>query len=804
MMAEQESASAADGPEGIAIVGMAGRFPGAPDIRSFWRRLRGRADSVTRFRPEEAEDAYTPEERARPDYVGARPVLENVELFDAALFGMRPREAALTDPQHRVFLEVCWEALEDAGHDPRGCAGRDVGVYAGCSLNTYLLRHVCGDRAAVDRFLSDYQVGSYDTLVGNFVDSLATRVAYKLDLRGPAMSVATACSTSLTAVAQAVQALLLHQCEMALAGGVSITLPQRRGYFSQDGGMVSPDGTCRPFDAGANGTIFGSGAGVVLLKRLESALADGDHVYAVIRGAAVNNDGASKVGFTAPSVNAQAEVVATAQAIAGFDPASIGYVECHGTATPLGDPIEVAALAKAFGPAGGPGSCFIGSVKGHVGHLDAAAGVTGLIKAALAVESGIIPSTLNFRSPNPRLQLDRTPFAVADRLTDWPVREEPRRAGVSALGVGGTNVHLCIEQAPAASRAPSARPSREVLLMSARSAEGLVRAREALAARLREDPALALGDVAYTLATGRHPFPHRCAVVAASREEAIERLGAGQGPAIVTAEATRTARPVLFMFPGQGAQYRGMGGGLYAEEPVFREAMDRCAAILQPRLGLDLREALYGAIEGQGADAIRQTLLAQPAIFAVEYALAQLWMSRGVQPTAMIGHSVGEFVAATLSGVFTLEDALAVVAARGRLMQSLPGGAMLAVRLPEAELLPLLPEDVAIGAVNGPALTVAAGPENSVARLEATLAARGAMHRRLHTSHAFHSAMMEPILGALEAEVARVPLGSPAIPYVSCVTGNWITEAEARSSIYWARHCRAPVRFAASRHCTSV
>ena len=785
-----------DNLDGVAIIGMAGRFPGAGDVGTFWRNICAGVDSASRFDAGELEDSFTADERAQPDYVPVRPLLADVDQFDAQLFRMRPREASLTDPQHRIFLEISWSAIEDAGYDPQALAGRAVGVFAGCSHNTYLLRHVCGDRAAAERFTNDFQVGGYETLTGAIADALATRVSYKLDLRGPSMTIATACSTSLTAVAQAVQSLLLCQCDMALAGGVSVTFPQKRGYFAQDGGMVSTDGVCRPFDAGANGTLFGSGAGVVLLKRLEDAVADGDHIYAVIRGAAVNNDGASKVGFTAPSVDAQAEVVATAQLIAGFDPATVGYVECHGTATPLGDPIEVTALSRAFGEGGGPGRTWLGSVKGNVGHLDAAAGVTGLIKATLAVNHGVIPPTCHFTTPNPRLELEKTPFAIAGALVDWREPDGPRRAGVSALGVGGVNVHVCLEQAPPRLPAPGD-AAHSVLMLSARSADGLKRARAALAETLRAAPRTSLADVAHTLATGRGAFTHRAAIVADSVATAIDRLEAGEGAGIVVGEAAVTDRPVIFMFPGQGAQYPAMGLGLYESEPAFREAVDRCADILKPDLGLDLRAPLYGAgaRDGEGAETIRQTILAQPAIFTVEYALAQLWLSRGVRPAAMIGHSIGEFVAASLAGVLTLEEALGLVAVRGRLMQAAAPGAMLAVRLPEAELQAVLPADVDIAAVNAPGLTVAAGPFDAIEQLEGALNGLGVMHRRLHTSHAFHSAMMEPVLADLAVAAARITPKSATIPYVSCVTGDWITEAETGASAYWARHCRAAVRF---------
>ena len=704
---------------------------------------------------------------------------------------MHLREAALTDPQQRVFLECAWEALEDAGHDPASYAGA-IGVFAGASMNTYFLQNICKDRATIEEFTSTFQVGGYPTLVGNG-DFVATRTAYKLDLRGPALSVQTACSTSLVAVAQACQSLLMYQSDMALAGGASISFPQHRGYIHQEGGMVAADGHCRTFDAQASGTVFGNGVGVVLLKRLEDALADGDHVYAVIRGAAVNNDGAGKVGFTAPSIDGQAQVIAAAQAMAGVDPRSVSYVECHGTATPLGDPIEVAALTKVFRAATPDVDfCVLGSAKTNVGHLDAAAGVTGLIKTALALKHRQLPGTLHFQTPNPKLELNGSPFRVQAHLGAWPSTGEPLRAGVSALGVGGTNAHVVLEEAPAPAPADSARPA-QLLVLSARSEAALGRACAALADHLRAAADLALADAAFTLQAGRRGFAHRLALTADSVADAVAKLDAGAS----VGRAREPAPPVAFLFPGQGAQYPDMGRGLYDHAPTFRTAIDQCASLLHPELGADLRDLLYPpASSDAAAEALRNTAIAQPAIFAVEYALAQLWISWGVRPAAMAGHSVGEFVAACLAGVMALPDALSLVAARGRLMQALPGGAMLAVRLPEAELLKLLPASVSLAAVNAPSLCVAAGPFDAIAELEAALDERGAMGRRLHTSHAFHSAMTDPVLPELRARVAAVALRPPEIPFVSGVTGAWITAEQATSPDYWTRHCREPVRFA--------
>ncbi len=686
---------------------MAGRFPGAANPAALWQRLCRGDCMITPIPVEEIEDSYTADERAQPEYVAVRPIIADVERFDAALFGMRPREATLMDPQHRVFLEVAWEAFEDAGYAPMA-PGRPVGVFAGCSLNTYLLRHVCGEPGAAERFASEFQVGNYEALTGAIADTLATRVSYKLDLRGPSMSIATACSTSLTAVAQAVQSLLLHQCDMALAGGVSISFPQQRGYISQEGGIVSTDGVCRPFDADANGTVFGSGAAAVLLKRLEDAIADDDHIYAVIRGAGVNNDGASKVGFAAPSVDAQAEVIATAHAIAGIDPATIGYVECHGTATPLGDPIEIAALAKAFGPVEAQERCPIGSVKGNVGHLDAAAGVTGLIKAALAVESGTIPATANFsartRSCRSRRRPSRSPRGT----------NPGRRGRGRAVPVSQPSASAAPTSTSCWSRLPS-RPGRGRRRRPTRSR--CCRSRPAPATRSarprRRSPTISRRRPGSTSPTWRG----RCRPAArfsgtASRSPA----GICRAPSRRCARRTRRAarRPGRPRWcscsPARAASIPAWARDLYRGEPVYRAAIDRGLDLLDPAERAEVKAFLDGDRPDEATGGPAPTRIAQPAIFLVQNALAALWMSRGITPEAMVGHSVGELTAACLAGVLSFDDALAFVVERGRLMQAAPGGAMLAVRLPEAELRPLLPAGLDIGAINAPNLCVAAGP----------------------------------------------------------------------------------------------
>jgi amino acid adenylation domain-containing protein len=788
------------GPETIAIVGMAGRFPGAPSVGAFWTNISQGVDSVTHFDPDSLEDAFTDEERAAPNYVPARPILENVDLFDAEFFGISPREAELADPQHRLFLECAWEAIEDAGYDHARYPG-SIAVFAGCSMPTYFLNNVCADRSTIETFTSGYQVDEYPTLMGAGGDFLATRVSYKLDLRGPSMTVQTACSTSLVAVVQACQALRIGQADMAIAGAVSITFPQRRGYFYEEGGMVSADGVCRPFEERANGTIFGSGAGAVLLKRLSDAIADGDHIYATITGTALNNDGASKVGYTAPSVERQADVVRAAHRAAGVSSRSIGYVECHGTATPLGDPIEFAGLVDAFDGANSDrGFCAIGSVKGNVGHLDVAAGVTGLIKTALALKTGLLPPTAHFERPNPLIDFENSPFFVNSTQIPWPHSDGPRRAGVSALGVGGTNAHVVMEQPPEQSIVPASQTD-QLLVLSARTPAALARMQSGLASFLRTHPDLSFPDVAYTLQLGRRPFDYRFALACSSLDDAATGLLDASNATTPKPASPKAASRVAFMFPGQGSQYPGMGAALYRTQPVFKDCIDRCADILLPLIGRDLRELIHPA-DATDADAaveaLKPTMHAQPAIFAIEYALAQLWISVGIRPVAMVGHSVGELAAACIAGVFSLEDALTLVAIRGRLMQDLPGGAMLAVRLAETELNSRIGPDVAVAAINAPGSCVLAGPYDAIAAIERRLEADDLSFRRLQTSHAFHSPMMDPVLGPLAEEIGKLQRSAPQIPFISGVTGDWITPEQAMSPEYWADHCRAPVRFSDS------
>ncbi len=782
---------------GIAIIGMAGRFPGAPDVAAFWELLLASREAISRFRPDQLDDSFDDTVRHDPAFVAARPILEGIEDFDAAFFEMNPREAALTDPQQRIFLECAWNAIEHAGYDAARLAGL-VGIFGGSSLNSYLLRHVLDGSDATDRFTSEFQVGAYPELLGALHDFLATRIAYRLNLKGPAVAVQSACSTSLLAVAQACQSLVTHQCDMALAGGVSVTLPQRRGYLHQDGGISSADGTCRPFDAEASGTVFGSGAGIVLLKRVDEAIADGDRIYAVIRGWGVNNDGAAKAGFTAPSSEGQADCIASALAMAGFDAASVSYVECHGTGTPVGDPIEIAGLRDAFARmAEGRIDAVLGSAKANIGHLDAAAGVTGLIKTAVMLDRQYIPPQINFTTPNPRLDLAAAGFRIETTGGLW-VADGLRRAGVSAFGVGGTNVHLCLEEAPTPTQAPAPGDAgRSLLTLSARSPDALAAAAAQLADHLGRSADTAtpvtLTDAAFTLLAGRRRFDHRLATGASTLDEAVKHLREARcdGPKAST-------RPfVVLMFPGQGSQYAGMGAWLRRSDPAFHADIDRGCTIFKAASGIDLTPLLDapGADEADRQAELRSTELAQPALFIVEHAMA-LWLQRrGVRADALIGHSLGELVAACLAGVIREDDAIAFVAARGRLMRVQPEGVMLAVRAPAEEIAPLLPAGADIAAVNSPTLCVVSGPQGSIDAFERIAAGKGLECQRLHTSHAFHSAMMDAVVGPLPELLSTSALQPPATRLVSTVTGTWLEDAEATDPTYWGRHCREPVLF---------
>ena len=788
---EQKANLAAQPQEGnqattdIAIVGMAIRAPGADTLEQFWQNLVSSNETITTFSKNELTAGEPIDDS---DYIPRRGILKGATFLDANFFGIKPKEAEVIDPQQRLFLEAAYEALETAGVYPREWDGV-IGVYAGVGKNYYYLNNVHHNQDLRDL------VGVEAVNEGAEKDYIAPRVAYKLDLTGPALNIHTACSTSLVAVCQAVRAIIDGDCDMAIAGGAAIRFPQERGYLYEEGSIQSRDGHCRAFDAASSGTVFSNGLGVVVLKRLDLAQRDGDTIYSVIKGVGLNNDGAGKVSFTAPSVDGQAGAIEKAFRMAGVSPDTISYVEAHGTGTPLGDPIEIAGLTKAYQTLGATrkGFCGIGSLKPSTGHLDAAAGVCGLIKATLALHHKLIPATLHFLKANPKLGLEASPFRVIDRLTEWKTQVgTPRRAGVSALGVGGTNAHVILEEAPLSS-SPSSSRANQLLILSAKTETALENAKNNLAQFLETKPTTSLADTAFTLQIGRQPHAYRTAVTASSVEEAIASLRSKPYAQIQTARDL----PVTMLFPGQGAQYPGMGEGLYATERVYKETVDHCAEVLMPVIGLDLRTLLYPSTDkrDEARELLKETRFTQPAIFITSYAMAQVWSSWGIRPSSMLGHSVGEYVAATLAGVFTLEETLVLVAKRAQLVQDLPGGAMLAVRLSEAEVVPLLPSDLDLAALNSKNLTVVAGSFEAIERFEQILKDRGITAKRLATSHAFHSRMMEPAIEPFKALFADIKLHAPSIPFVSNVTGRWVTEQETTDPAYWAAHIRQAVRF---------
>ncbi len=799
----------------IAVIGMAGRFPGAKDIDEYWENLKNGVESIAFFTDQDvAELGGDTRLIHKPTYVKAKGILESCEYFDASFFGYIRNEAAVLDPQVRIFHECAWEALENAGYVPDTYEGR-IGLYTGATGSFYweALALVSGGKS--QSFIEQWDIFQFSQK-----DYLATRISYKLDLKGPAISVQTACSTSLVAIDMACQGLLSSRCDMALAGGVSITLHDWTGYLYIDGMIFSPDGHCRAFDKRANGTVNGNGVGVVVLKSLARALEEGDTIHALIKGSAANNDGVRKVGFTAPSVTGQAEVIQAALRAAGVESESISYIEAHGTGTTLGDPIEMEGLKLAFASKR-RGDCAIGSVKTNIGHLDAAAGVAGFIKAVLALKHRCIPASLNFETPNPKIDFENSPFYVNTRLREWQTNGQARRVGVNSFGFGGTNAHVILEEWPEQRKLTHTTDRAcQLILLSARTPSALEKMTENLAAHIRKSPDINLADAAYTLQVGRKAFSHRRMLLCRQSAEAVEILSLKNPEKVQSFVFRKEERRLVFMFPGQGSQYVNMGLGLYRTEPFFREQMDRCFEILKSLLGYDLREILYphtathdggdsaGSSQespaGRGApkewgglDLINQTEVSQPLIFVFEYALAKLLMGWGIKPYAMIGHSIGEYTAACLSGVFSLEDALKLVAWRGKLMQQMPGGSMLSVPLSEEKIQPFLDQAVSLAAVNTPGNCVVSGPHEAIAALEARLQEEEIQSRRLHTSHAFHSPMMEPVLEEFEKRVKEIELKEPTIPFLSNLTGNWISEREAASSRYWAMHLRRTVRFAA-------
>lgn len=762
----------------IAVIGLNGRFPRSNNIEAFWKNLAEGVELISPFDDSTNGDSKT---------TRAGSVLEEVDRFDADFFGFNPREAEMMDPQHRMFLECAWEALENAGYSSP-TEERSIGVFAGVGMGTYLLYNLKPHPGLIE------SRGLLPTLVGVDKDYLPTRVSYKLNLNGPSISVGTACSSSLVAVHLACQSLLSGECDIALGAGVSVKVPQSSLTLSPDE-IISDDGHCRAFDRDATGTVGGNGIGVVVLKRLEDAIADRDTIYAVIKGSAVNNDGGQKVGYTAPSEDGQTRVIRAAQIMAEVEPDSISYMEAHGTGTPLGDPIEIAAMTKAFREKSDRTKfCSVGSVKTNVGHLDASAGITGFIKTVLALHHKQIPPSLNFTAPNPQIDFENSPFYVNTELKNWEANGTPRRAGVSSFGFGGTNVHVVLEEAP--SLEPETRSNHPQLLsLSAKTEDALEKMRDRLTQHLQAFPNLDLADIAYTLNRGRWQFPHRQFVVAKTVAEAVEGLESGN---LKTSQATENEPPVIFMFPGQGSQYVNMGRELYQWEPRFQQACDRCFDWLQSQHDIDLKSLLFpSSDESAATEQLTQTAIAQPALFAIEYALAQLWMSWGIVPKAAIGHSIGEYVAACIAGVFSLEDALNLVVVRGQLMQQQPPGSMVAVRLSVEEIQPFLFGSLCVGASNSPSLTAISGTVEDIEELQSKLASQGIDCIPLHTSHGFHSPMMDGAIAPFLQHLQRIKFHVPKVPFISNVTGTWITEEQAIDPQYWGEQLRQTVQFSA-------
>ena len=780
--------------EDIAIVGMGVNLPGADGVEAYWANLRDGVESIRRLSEQELLDAgESPENIARKNYVPAAAVLDGFDTFDADFFGFSPKDAAILDPQHRKFLEVAWEAMEQAGHPPETITG-PIGVYAGCGMGSYFYFNICSNPDLVD------DVGMFLLRhTGNDKDFLSTRVSHVFDLHGPSINLQTACSTSLVAIHYACQALRAGEIDMALAGGVTIELPHGRGYEFKENEILSPDGHCHAFDHRAQGTVFGSGAGAVALRRLSDAIADGDHIWAVIKGSAVNNDGAAKAGYLAPSVDGQTQAIAKALDAAGVAAQSIGMVECHGTGTYLGDPIEVAALTEAYrAETDATDFCRIGSVKTNIGHLDTAAGVAGLAKATLALHNKQIPPSLGYEAPNPAIPFDGSPFRVNDGLTEWTTQETPRRAAVNALGVGGTNAHMILEEAPERAAPEQSDWPFHVLCISGASKAALDANTSALAAHLRSHPEQPLADVAHTLKSGRRAFEKRRIVVAETHEEAANLLEQNDTRRVFSHEALGDSPEVVFMFPGGGAQYAGMARDLYETEPEFAEYMDRGLAHLAPQLDYDIRALWLPEAEkmDEATERLKKPSVQLPLIAIVEYALAKLWMSWGVQPAAMVGHSMGENVAACLAGVMSFENLIDLVLLRGRLFDEVPAGGMLSISAPLSAIEPLLGADLDIASINAPELIAVSGPQAALDAMQARLDGAGLEYQRIAIDIAAHSRMLEPILARYCDFLGKLDLKAPTGQVISNRSGQPLTAEQATSPDYWVGQLRNTVHFA--------
>ncbi|MBN2441954.1 MAG: acyltransferase domain-containing protein [Spirochaetales bacterium] len=775
----------------IAIIGMSGRFPEANTVHKLWENLKNGKESVSFFTDEELLEAGNdPEIIKNPDYVKARCIIDQPEFFDAAFFDYSPRDAEILDPQQRLFLESAYEALEDA------CYASDthnysIGVFGSISLGSYMYNLFLNP--AVKKKTDEYSI-----IVSNDKDFLATRVAYKLNLKGPCLTVQTACSSSLVAVHVACQSLLSGECDIALSGGVRIVFPHISGYLYIKEGIMSPDGHCRAFDANARGTISGSGAGVIVLKRLEDAMADRDHIYAVIKGSAINNDGALKAGYTAPAQNGQAAVIKMAHAMADISPDTISYIEAHGTGTILGDPIEIAALSDAFDSAKIKKEyCSIGSIKPNIGHLDAAAGIAGLIKTALSLYHKQIPPSINFKELNPKINLDNTPFYINVKLKEWSIDDGVRRAGVSSFGIGGTNAHIVLEEAPQITPSRKSR-SHQLLFFSAKTISALEKMTDNLVEYCKENPNTTIADIAFSINTGRKHLKHHRMTVCSDLNDLINTLEIRNPKRVLTYFGESRNKSVYFMFPGQGSQYRKMAYELYISEPYFTESVDYCCEFIKKQYNIDIFNLIYDEADianKSNGNQINKTAFTQPALFIIEYALAKLLIKWGIRPHGMIGHGVGEYVCACISGVLKIEDALKLMTIRGRLMQELPSGEMVAIHLSAQQINPYLNKFVSIAAKNTPALTVISGSTGSIREIKQKLEDDGVTVSQLPVSHAFHSYMMEPIKEKFYDAIKELTFHSPQIPYISNYTGTWITDNEIMDPEYWYNHLRNTVNF---------
>ncbi len=795
-MSNQEILDSLNGSE-IAIIGMAGRFPGAKTPDEFWQNLRDGVESIVPYDDDALRAAGVDEKTLRhPGYVKSGAPLGEMEMFDAPFFGLGPQDAAIMDPQHRHFLEVSWEALESAGYDPARFDGL-IGVYGGSGMNAYMPYNLFTN----PDFMAE--IGLFHIRhTGNDKDFLTTRVSYRFNLKGPSVNVQTACSTSLVAMHMAALSLLNGECDMALAGGVTIELPHRHGYIYREKDILSPDGHCRAFDADSQGTVFGSGAGAVVLRRLGDAIEAGDTIHAVIRGSAINNDGAGKASYFAPSPDGQSKAIAEALGISDVPAESISYIETHGTGTTIGDDIEIKGLTQAFRTQTNKNQFIpIGSVKTNIGHLDTAAGVASIIKAVQALKHKQLPPSLNFKRHNPEIDFENSPFFVNSQLTDWqPPANTPRRAGVSSLGVGGTNAHIILEEAPVLEPSSESR-SYQVLMLAARTTSALDKMTANLAAHLQAHPEQNLADVAYTLQMGRQHFKNRRIIVVADHADAVEIIEANNRQRIFSHAPDREldAPQIAFMFPGGGAQYPNMGRDLYEQEPLYREVVDECLTILASQVDFDLRALIFPDEDDveQATSVLEQTHSAGlPALFITEYAMAKLLMSWGIQPATFTGHSMGEYTAACLAGVMSLKDALSIVTVRGKLFETLPEGAMLSVPLPEAEVVPMLMGDLNIAVINSPSSCVISGHVEQIDQMEQILTDKGIEVRRVRIAVAAHSAMLEPILAEFYQHVARIRLNPPTMPYITNLTGTWVRPEDATNPQYWVDHLRHTVRFA--------